>query len=59
MILVVVMCKYEVYILEDCSISYLGKNRLGIYIPSKYLDKIKHLHGKKVIVHVYALAEKR
>jgi len=35
-------------------ISKLGKSKsLGIYIPKHAAEKMKHLHGKEVVVVVY------
>ena len=39
-------------------VSKLGKSKsLGIYIPKQVAEKMKHLHGKEVVVIVYTKLE--
>ena len=39
-------------------ISRLGRGRsLGIYIPKSVAEKMKHLHGREVVVVVYTKME--
>ena len=47
----------EVYVFT-ASLSKLGRGKsLGIYIPRHVAEKMKHLHGKEVIVAVYTKTE--
>ncbi len=47
----------EVYVF-DAKISRLGRGKsLGIYIPKQVAEKMKHLHGKEVVVVVCTKAE--
>jgi len=47
----------EVYVFT-ASLSKLGRGKsLGIYIPRHVAEKMKHLHGKEVIVVVYTKTE--
>ena len=47
----------EVYAFS-AKISKLGKSKsLGIYIPKNVAEKMKHLHGKEVMVVVYTKIE--
>ncbi len=39
-------------------LSKLGRGKsLGIYIPKHVAEKMKHLHGKEVVVVVYTKTE--
>ncbi len=47
----------EVYVFT-AKLSKLGRGKsLGIYIPKHVAEKMKHLHGKEVIVIVYTKTE--
>jgi len=47
----------EVYVFT-ASLSKLGRGKsLGIYIPRHVAEKMRHLHGKEVIVVVYTKTE--
>ena len=47
----------EVYVFI-AKISKLGKSKsLGIYIPKHVAEKIRHLHGREVVVVVYTKVE--
>ncbi len=47
----------EVYVFK-ATVSKLGRGKsLGIYIPKRIAEKLKHLHGKDVIVVIYTLTE--
>ena len=47
----------EVYVFT-ASLSKLGRGKsLGIYIPKHVAEKMKHLHGKEVIVVVCTKTE--
>jgi hypothetical protein len=47
----------EVYVFK-ATLSKLGRGKsLGIYIPKSVAEKMKHLHGREVVVVVYTTAD--
>lgn len=47
----------EVYVFT-AKLSKLGRGKsLGIYIPKHVAEKMKHLHGREVVVVVYTETE--
>ena len=47
----------EIYVFT-AKLSRLGRGKsLGIYIPKHIAEKMKHLHGREVVVVVYTKAE--